>query len=154
MSKSDFSQELYVGVENPDSVHSLLDSFDALYDTFHEEVDVALKARERFDVERLHLVDQLLVLAQSLKAFDKSLPHVRLSSIKHEEAKERLKERVKVAKREIEARKMENAKKSAPLPVVPEKSHEESKRIEELERIRSFRKELEGLTKEISSLDL
>jgi len=152
MSNSDFSQELYVGVESPDAVHSLLDSFDALYDNFHEQVDGAVIAREHFDIERLHLVDQLMVLAQSLKEFDKSLPHVRLAAIKREEVKERLKERVKVAKKELDAKKnVEAAKKS--VRVVPEKSHE-VKRNEELERIRSFRKELEGLTKEISSLDL
>lgn len=143
--------DLYVGVGSPSHVEGLLEEFLALFEDFEEELSGLISARERFDVERVHLLDELLSVISVLKGLENSLPRVSLKGLKREEAKKRVKKRVKVVKKVLSEKKSEKIEEGE-KKVVSGGESVESKRVEEVERIKRFREELESLSKQIQKL--
>ncbi len=98
--------------------------------------------REKYDIEKVNLLDRLMDVVHEYSFVKKHIPNVKIISPKKEEIKKQLKEKLKVHKQE---------KKKIEKPKI-QVNEKEMKRNEQLERIKNFRKELEELQKQIIGL--
>lgn len=135
------TRPVYVGIERPSSVGENIRSYNKLMKISDEILDELKKTREEYDIAKVNFLDQMMEFIQDFKSFKKFIPNIRISEPKKQEIKKRLRKKVVEKKKELE-------QKPAPVKqIIPEK-----KRLEELDRIKNFRKELEKINTQLQEL--
>ncbi|PIN99892.1 hypothetical protein COT72_03580 [archaeon CG10_big_fil_rev_8_21_14_0_10_43_11] len=133
---------VFVGIENPDIVSSDIETYKHLMHISEEAVEELKKLREGYDVAKVHFLDQMMDFLQEFKHFKKVIPKIKIKHPSKTHRKKELKQKVAARKQQMQSVKSETIEVKTP----------EKTRIEELERIKSFRRDLERINEQLSKL--
>ncbi len=132
---------VFVGVESPSYVSANINNYDQLIEISEDLLEELAGIREEYDIAKVHFLDQLMDFLQEFKEFKKELPVVKIKTVDRDKLKKQLRTKVKARKQQLESAKKEM-----------ERPAEVNTRLEELDKIKSFRKDLERINSQLSGI--
>ena len=142
------NKEVYIGIKNQSVITRAINHYSDSVHDFEEKLDGLMKLRHEFSITKVGFLDDLMDFVQEYANLKQQVPIVKFKALNHKKIKKQLRKKVKAKKVELETKKAKRVaetlrKESEPKPV---------RESDDLIRIRNFRKDLEGLNKQISNL--
>jgi hypothetical protein len=142
------NKEVYIGIKNQSVITRAITHYSNSVHEFEERLNGLMKLRHEFSITKVGFLDDLMDFVQEYASLKQQIPIIKFKALDHKKIKKRLKKKVRAKKEELESQKAKKVaetlkNESQPKPV---------RDSDELIRIRNFRKDLEGLNKQISNL--
>ena len=138
-------EDVFVGVKNPSVIAKVINHFNESVGEFETRFNDVLETRQKFDLTKVEFLDALMDFVQEYAALKQYVPTVKFRTVDYKHVKKKLKEKVEKKKVELEEKKAKDVAREL-------KAEVKAKPSEDLVRLKNFRKELEHLNRQISSL--